>query len=79
MSYCGTTYLLTTQIQMMALTQALAVGVRIEYLDGRNFRGQLDQIVLPEGMEAQINLLYRYVGTMMLSWARPGKPVFIFL
>jgi hypothetical protein len=43
----------------MALTQALGIGVRIEYLDGRHFRGQLDQIVLPEGSEPKVHLLYR--------------------
>lgn len=46
----------------MALTQALGVSVRIEYLDGRHFRGQLEQIVLPlEGQQQapHVTLLYR--------------------
>jgi len=52
----------------MALTQALGVGVRIEYLDGRHFRGQLDQITLPEGAQAKVKLLYRYWRRKRAVW-----------
>ena len=48
----------------MALTRALDVAVRIEYLNGRPYRDHLEQIILPEGGDKppKVTLLYRYVG-----------------
>jgi hypothetical protein len=53
--------LVKQQIQIIALTRALNVGVLIEYLDGRVFKDHLNQIVFPEGSEPKVTLLYRCV------------------
>lgn len=49
------------QVQIIALCEALSVGVSIEYLDGAPLAsgGTLPCVQLPESLTPQINLLYR--------------------
>ncbi|CAN0180099.1 unnamed protein product [Ectocarpus sp. 6 AP-2014] len=48
------------QIQIMGLCEHLNTPVKIEYLDGQDFSGQLGSITLPDtGAEAMVTLLYR--------------------
>ncbi|CAM9839435.1 unnamed protein product [Ascophyllum nodosum] len=48
------------QIQIMGLCEHLDTPVKIEYLDGQDFSGQLGSITLPDtGAEAMVTLLYR--------------------
>mmetsp|Transcript_28681 Transcript_28681/g.37596 ORF Transcript_28681/g.37596 Transcript_28681/m.37596 type:complete len:267 (+) Transcript_28681:100-900(+) len=47
------------QVQIIALTAALDIPIRIEYLDGREFTDSLNQLVFPEGREPLVTLLYR--------------------
>lgn len=46
----------------MALCEHLNTPVKIEYLDGQDFEGQLGSITLPDtGTAPVVTLLYRYV------------------
>ena len=48
------------QIQIMGLCEHLNTPVKIEYLDGQDFTGQLGSITLPDtGNDAMVTLLYR--------------------
>lgn len=48
------------QIQIMGLCEHLNTPVKIEYLDGQDFEGQLGSITLPDtGTDAMVTLLYR--------------------
>ena len=45
----------------MGLCEHLDTPVKIEYLDGQDFSGQLGSITLPDtGAEAMVTLLYRF-------------------
>jgi len=46
------------QVQIIALSEYLGVGVRIEYLDGRS-NGGASTHVFPDGVHPQLTLLYR--------------------
>lgn len=51
----------------MGLCEHLNTPVKIEYLDGQDFEGQLGSITLPDtGAEAMVTLLYRRV--WCLAW-----------
>jgi len=47
------------QVQIIALTAAFQVGIRIEYLDGRPFGNTLNHIIFPDGTQPKVALLYR--------------------